>query len=429
LLAAADEAQRMARPKNDAPGDIAVNNIDKIGLLLEEYKLHKQEALHHLDLLYKQSSFIQLFGLVLLSLAVLVYGNTQTFHLASLPTPLRISSLIGAAILLFYLTSTVATASYSLLIGRRRMAQLETQINKLAGDELLSYETDLSARFHENFALIDGTLTPFAWASSWRMALFCGASLCLIFLSFRVMSDGYAIVYAATVGYFSFHQVRNYLFFFSKYGNAAITDTLDATSIPRPQALAHVRFHLTNWAILVIFCVIFFGDIGQFTDPISHSVARIVSGLGDYAGWQIAVAILAYSFLCAIGLPAPSEATLLLIPHVGLTTVYAVSAVGKGLGSVVLAIFVYNSLKQSGRFRANRARVQDSWVGRRLNGPSKELIYFLCQAIPWGPAKSSTILYGSYAGASKKVLATIFGLSGIGMVIRMYLVWLAMRTL
>ena len=406
--------------------DERVNSTGKLTLLIEEYKLHKQEALHHLDVLYRQSSFIQLYGIVLLSLAALIYGVSQTINFGNVPTPLRISSIIGATILLFYLTSTVATASYSLLIGRRRMAQLEAQINKLACDKLLSYETALSGRFHENFALIDGTLTPFAWASSWRMALFCGASLCLVFLSFEVMSDGYATIYTATVVYFSFHLLKNYWFFFTEHGNEVITATLDAPSLARPRALDHAAYHLTNWLVLVIFCLIFFGDISQFTDPISNSVAWTVSGLGDYARWQITSAILVYSFLCAIGLPAPSEATLLLIPHVGSVTVYAASAIGKGLGSVALATFVYYSLNRSGRFfdrfRSYRIRVQLSWVGRKLNGSLKEIIYFICQAIPWAPAKSSTIFYSSYAGISKWTLSIIFVLSGSGMVVRMFLV-------
>jgi hypothetical protein len=379
-----------------------VSSAEKLTVLVEEYKLHKQEASRHLDALYKQSSFIQLYGLVLLSLATLTYGNSETISFSSVPMALRVASLLGAAILLFYLTSTVATSSYALVIGRRRMAQLEAQINKLAGEELLSYETDLSGRFHENFALIDGTLTPFAWASSWRVALFCGASLCLVFLSFEVMPDGYATVYTATVAYFSFQQLKNYSFFFTKYGDEAIGRTLEASSVPRPTALRHITYHLTNWLLFVVFCVIFFGDIGQFTDPISTVVARTISELGDYPKWQVTIAILVYSFLCAIGLPAPSEATLLLIPHVGLVPVYAASALGKGLGSVALATFVYSSLNRSGRFfdrfHASRRRVQLSWIGRKLNGPGQEAIYFLCQAVPWGPAKSATILYSSYLG-------------------------------
>lgn len=406
--------------------DESVNNTEKLTILIEEYKLHKQEALHHLDVLYRQSSFIQLYGIVLLSLSVLIYGGSQTIDFSSVPAPLRISSLLGATILLFYLTSTVATASYSLLIGRRRMAQLETQINKFSGQELLSYETALARRFHENFALIDGTLTPFAWSSVWRLALFCGASVCLAFLSFELMSDGYAKIYMATVLYFSLRQLHNYWFPFTKYGNEVITKTLNADAVERPQIPALLRKYLAELLVVVLFIVIFFGDIGQSTDPISNSVTRAVSRLGDYPGWQITIAILFYSFLCAIGLPAPSEATLLLVPHVGSVTVYAASAIGKGLGSVALATFVYYSLNRSGgffdRFRSYRVRVQISWVGQKLNGSLKDVIYFLCQAVPWGPAKSSTILYSSYTVLSRRVLVLIFTLSGVGMIIRMFLV-------
>jgi hypothetical protein len=305
------------------------------------------------------------------------------------------------------------------------MAQLEDYINKLAGEDLLSYETDLSGRFHENFALIDGTLTPFAWASSWRMALFCGASLCLAFLSFEVMSDGYATAYTATIAYFSFQQLKNYSFLFTAFGDEVIDRTLEARSVPRPRAITHVTYHLTNWFVFVIFCIIFFGDSGQFNSPISNLVARAVSGLGEYAGWQITGVILVYSFFCAIGFPAPSEATLLLVPHVGPVAVYIASAVGKGLGSVALAAFVYYSLNREGRFfdrfHSYRMRIHLSWIGLKLNGWLKS-IYFLCQAIPWAPAKSSTIFYSSYTGLSRRVLAAIFILSGVGMIIRMFLV-------
>jgi hypothetical protein len=403
----------------------SANNTEKLSILMDEYKLHKQEALHHLDFLYKQSSFMQLFGIVLLSLATLIYGNPKTLSLSELPMPLRVSGLVGAALLLFYLASTVATASYSLVIGRRRMAQLEYQINKIACQEVLSYETDLQGRFHENFVLIDGTLTPFAWAASWRIALFGGASLCLAFLSFEVMSDAYATIYTATVVYFAYHLVKNYSFFFTSYGNEVINKTLDDPPVTQSRPFGHLAYHLTNLLVFVVFCVIFFGDTGHFNDPISSSVERAVLGLGEYADWQIAAAILVYSFVCAIGFPAPSEATLLLVPHVGPVTVYAASAIGKGLGSVALAMFVYYSLHRKGRFfdrfHSYRMRVQLSWVGLKLNRWLKT-IYFLCQAIPWGPAKSSTIFYSSYAGLSKWAVGVIFIISAVGMIFRMLLV-------
>src|SRR4051812_21145033 len=85
----------------------SVSSTEKLTLLMEEYKLHKQEASLHLHVLYKQSSFIQLYGLVLLWLATLIYGHLGTINISTVPPPLRIASVIGAAILLFFLTSTV----------------------------------------------------------------------------------------------------------------------------------------------------------------------------------------------------------------------------------------------------------------------------------------------------------------------------------
>lgn len=400
----------------------------KATFLIEEYKLHKEEALRHLDVLYKQSAFIQLYGLVLLSLVAVSYGGaTKPVELITLPTPLRVFSLLGAAVFLFYLTSTVATASYSIVIGRRRMAQIEGQINKIAGEEIFTYETALSGRFHENFALVDGSLTPFAWTASWRIVLFCGASVCLGFLGFRVMPEGYAIIYAASVVYFGLKQLSSYLFIFTEYGNKVITDTLVSQSAPRPRVFQHIVSNLRNWLIFVIFCLIVFGDIWRFTDPISAFVARAVPDVGAYSPWQVFCAILIYSILCALGaLPAPSEATLLLIPHVGLVTVYAASALGRGLGSLALATLVNYCLRRSGssltRFLIFPTRLQSIWSNRKLAWPLAEILYFACQAIPWGPAKSSTMIYTSYAGQSRRALASIFILSGVGMIFRMYLV-------
>jgi hypothetical protein len=419
----------MARNNNTSslgapPSGSDHDSIDKTSqttLLMEEYKLHKQEAIQHFGVLYRQSSFIQLFGLVLISLTALVHGNTQAIYFLKAPLSLRFFSLAGVAILLFYLASTVATASYSLLIGRRRMAELETQINALAAQELLSYETDLSRRSGRDFSLLDGALTPLAWAFTWRLALFFGAILCLAFLSFEVMPDGYAAAYTAGIVYFSVQQLKHYYITFAAFG----TKSLDRHVRPQPVRLARlvgrIAHHLTNAIVLILFFIIFLGD----TATIAHSVDHAVAGLGGYATWQIALAILVYSFICTVGFPAPSEATLLLIPQVGPVVVYASSSIGRGLGSVALAAIVYYWLNQRGRgfdrFRSRRIRLQLSRIGLKLNRWLTP-VYFLCQAIPWGPAKSSTIFYSGYIGLSKTVLAAIFFLSGIGMIIRMFLV-------
>lgn len=155
-------------------------------------------------------------------------------------------------------------------------------------------------------------------------------------------------------------------------------------------------------------------------------IDRALLLVGQYSDWQVLVGIAVFTFLCAIGLPAPSEAPLLLVLTLGGPSVYLASAIGKGLGSAFLGLLVYLSLSRRGRvldaIRNYRDQAHRGWIGSKLNGGLKDVIYLACQAIPFAPMRSSTLIYSGFVNHTKKTLLIIFALSAIGTIFRMLLV-------
>jgi hypothetical protein len=205
---------------------IFLSNDQRLDILLEEYKLHKQEAALHLGILQRQSTYVQFAGVVLLSLAVVIFGTPDNFKLSDIPKEIRLFAIVGAAALLFFQASVVITASYSLLILRQRMSEVENRIIELAENDLLRHERDFSRTFHQRVVLPDGTLTPYSWSGIFRAALYLFALTTIFLLGSEVIPPGHSTLYLTVIIYFAVMQVRTYLMFYSNCGEAPISSAL-----------------------------------------------------------------------------------------------------------------------------------------------------------------------------------------------------------
>ena len=117
----------------------------------------------------------------------------------------------------------------------------------------------------------------------------------------------------------------------------------------------------------------------------------------------------------------------MLSPIAGMVPVYVASAVGLGAGSVVLALMGYWSVDARiwplSLLRDYGEQLQRSYVGQKLQGGRKNLLYFTCQAIPFFPMRSSTIVYAGLFSKTRFCLLLIFLIAALGTLVRMFLVF------
>jgi hypothetical protein len=128
---------------------------------------------------------------------------------------------------------------------------------------------------------------------------------------------------------------------------------------------------------------------------------------------RLRLAIAAYTAACAVFLPTPSEAVILLRGRVSLFDILVAAAIGKALGSLVLgqaAISIAGWIDRS-RFASlvaisDRRRAQLT----RWGLPA----YFVMQSVPFLPMRSS--IY-AYAHISRSLPRVVVG-AGVGTLVR-----------
>ena len=129
--------------------------------------------------------------------------------------------------------------------------------------------------------------------------------------------------------------------------------------------------------------------------------------------WPItALSIVVYQVACTLFWPTPSEAPLLLYPRLSLITILALCVIGKVLGAVVILAGWTRierwSARIPARFTGARDRVQ-RWLGR-YGFPA----YFLMQAVPFMPMRTSLYVY---AGLARSWPPVVLGIAA-GTVVR-----------
>lgn len=125
-----------------------------------------------------------------------------------------------------------------------------------------------------------------------------------------------------------------------------------------------------------------------------------------------ALSIIVYQVACTVFWPTPSEAPLLLYPRMSLVTILALCVVGKVLGAVVILTGWKQVERLAARIPPRLVRGRD-WVRARLiryGFPA----YFVMQAVPFMPMRTSLYVYSGIAKDWRLVLLGI----AVGTVVR-----------
>lgn len=125
-----------------------------------------------------------------------------------------------------------------------------------------------------------------------------------------------------------------------------------------------------------------------------------------------ALSIIVYQVACTVFWPTPSEAPLLLYPRMSLVTILALCVVGKVLGAVVILTGCKQVERLAARIPPRLVRGRD-WVRAwliRYGFPA----YFVMQAVPFMPMRTSLYVY---AGITKDGRLVLLGIA-VGTVVR-----------
>lgn len=122
--------------------------------------------------------------------------------LAKVPEAGRLLVLALAACFVFYLVSAVMNSAYMFLVLRKRMQEIESEVNERLKKTALAYETRIAPRFLEQLLYADSYITPQALSGVWRILLLAGSLAILAFLAHMALTSRIgALIYSATILY------------------------------------------------------------------------------------------------------------------------------------------------------------------------------------------------------------------------------------
>ncbi len=411
------EVLRPAVRKNGSENDLTVN------VLLEEYKLHRQEILQQLAIYNQQTNYMQLLGLVLVSVAGVVFKEKAVLN--ALPEVARLFVLCLAACFAFYLVSTVMSAAYMFLILRRRMKEIEIAINGRLKLEVMGYETNVAPRFLTKIFYADGFITPHALSGVWRILLFWGSLITLTFLA-HVSLDSkiYHYFYSVTVCYIGVMLAYKYFSLSSPGHERAFEQSYNGRELGNTANLLRAAQWLQYYVALMILLGVYF--FSSAADQFGVRALDWLIMLREVSERLMLTGTVVYTALCAIILPTPSEAPLVFFGKVATWKLFVAACIGKAIGSLILACIVGLLARKTAQPPEWLTRnfgdhpFEGTWIGR-----SSAVLYFACQAIPFAPMRTSTVIYAWSAGLSWTKAGWIVVASGLGTIIRTGLIlWL-----
>ena len=117
------------------------------------------------------------------------------------------------------------------------------------------------------------------------------------------------------------------------------------------------------------------------------------------------LSVVVYQVACTLFWPTPSEAPLLLYPKMSLVTILALCVVGKVLGAVAILAGWTQVERFTKRAPERLVRVRDRVRERlaRYGFPA----YFVMQAVPFMPMRTSLYLYAGLAKSWRPVVVGI----------------------
>jgi hypothetical protein len=396
--------------------------MEAVEILMEEYKIHAQELTVQIQLYHRQTQFIQLYGAILVSLVALLTrfpstlpnNASTTEQISTLPSispGISLLLLILGATVAFYLVSAAFSSSYIFLILRRRMAEIEESINDAVGQSnLLKYERVTTRTFLEQSYYAPRGIAPHLLSGVFRIGMLAAVISVLVLLAAHLLPRTSAFFYTWTVVVVGFFLVYEYVRLYTKSGRRLID-----SAYHNPQFAAYVtlikyplEFVVSYVAIISLLYFYTYGGLAVWITRIFAHGYSPNSFLGS-------LSIVAYTFLAGIVLPTPSEAPILLIGQSSILTIFLASAVGKGLGAALIM-----SLMMSGRLILPAWAV--SFVPSVDESKRGLMVYFACQAIPFAPMRSSTMILGALVSRKRTIVKAAL-LCSLATIIRMLLMW------
>lgn len=400
------------------------NNNDKIKVLLKEYELHRNELFLQVDLYNRQTKYTYLYGSLLIAILTLILGigtrdlsswiglndpkcqgsvdlsnsflqNNLSFKIALL------ALLTFTAAMAFYLVSTIMSSSYMFLILRRRMSVIEKKINSiLESTELLEYESRLTQNYLEQSSYGNYSLTPHFLAGVWRIVLFLTVIVVLGAISFIILPKEICVYYIATISFIAIFLITQYILLYTKRNKENFDKFI---SNPGFEFRKIKKSFILGIIIGFIFFVFLIPVLYLNPNSIDPSSIRSIgllnfSELGGKT-WILLVNIFIYNIACAIFLPTLSEAPLLFYNQIPILIIIIVSSLGKGIGALVVS-------KTWRTFEKLAEKMKLSflfWPKNRIEKYIKTkgfIAYFIMQAIPFMPMRSSIYIY-SYVSNNK----------------------------
>jgi hypothetical protein len=396
--------------------------MDAVEILMEEYKIHAHELTVQIQLYHRQTQFIQIYGAILISLVALltkfpstlannVASTEQTTQVTTIPSGIALLLLILGATIAFYLVSAAFSSSYTFLILRRRMGEIEEAINDAIGRSgLLKYERVITQTFLEQSYYAPRGIAPHFLSGIFRIAMLGSVIAVLVVLAGHLLPRGTAFLYAWSVMFVAAFMVFEYVKLYSRKGrqliDAAYTDPHLASRVPFFKY--PLEFLISYLAVVSLLYIYTYGGVGSWLNEV------FVHGYRPNT-FLIGLAIFVYTFLAGTVLPTPSEAPILLFGQSSIPTILIASAFGKGLAAALLM-----SLTRSGKLTLPERAL--SFIPSVDDSKRGLFVYFLCQAIPFAPMRSTSLILGAVA-LRKSTIVKAAVLCALATLIRMCLMW------
>ena len=403
----------------------------EIGILFEEYKLHRQESIAQNQLVHRQTQYIQIYAVFLVSIVTLLAtmrapcppSSSEAVPLIEwareIPLTFKLPFLALSAAIAFYLVCVAMSSTYMFLILRKRMAMIEQDINEALGhSNFLIYEQRITTRLLGHSLYEKGGMTPHLLSAIFRIVIFLSILILLISVAGQLLSTTptVAAIYTWGVSFFSYVLISQYLRLATTRGKKAIHQAIQSKDFraPYPDTFRLLMLATSFGLFIVLLYFARSSNLYQQLNQVSNwafgTATAQISSL-----WQT-IGLIVYGVLSGTVLPTPSEAPILLYGHIPVLLILAASAIGKGIGAatIVLAV-VTGKLKVPAKVVSSVPTMDGSLRGW--------IVYFLLQAIPFLPMRSSTAIFGMLL--QHKVAALQVGIvCAFASVLRMLLMWL-----
>lgn len=397
------------------------NSPPLLFILIEEYKIHKDDLYRHRAIYTSNTTYLQFLGIFIFT--IYLYAFEHKDFVQGLPLEVRLLILSLGSLLIFFFFSSVIASIYMFFILRRRMAEIENRINKALGEPAMIYESQIAPVYFERPSPHHGFLNPLSYQSIFRILLFTAATLFLIFIAVIFLGEiNTALVYIVV----NFYIWIMLLFSYSKIYYLARDgfNSLDVSARSAISPFSEIVGSSINLLAIVLLVLLYYGDGLEYYRYSEQYISRwgieLYETIQYTHGYAIFLAIGTYTMLCAIIVPTPSEMPILLWETLPILPLLAASSFGRAIGAILLAsgVFLFRPLLPYWLVKA-----ADNAPSRRIYwrdgmGPT---LYILFQSIPFLPMRTSTILFALASGPKARTLIWIALANLAGTPVRMLL--------